>query len=47
MSRQTFVAIAYSHVRREERAGSWVAFQARTNVSCTASSASKAAPSMR
>jgi hypothetical protein len=47
MSRQMFVAIAYNQVRTDPRAGSCSARQARTMVSCTASSASKPDPSMR
>jgi hypothetical protein len=42
MSRQTFVAIRYSHDRIAERPSNRSRlFQARTNVSWTASSASK------
>lgn len=48
MSRQTFVAIRYSHERRLDRPSNFSWFrQARTMVSCTASSASKEEPSMR
>ena len=47
-SRQTFVAIRYSHDRIEDRPSNPSApFQARSIVSCTASSASKADPSIR
>ena len=47
-SRQTLVAMRYSHVRSDERSSNRSACcQARTIVSCTASSASKAEPSMR
>jgi hypothetical protein len=48
MSRQTLVAMRYSHERSWERPSNRSRdFQARTMVSCTASSASKAEPSMR
>ncbi len=48
MSRHTLVAIRYSHVRSAARPSKPSNFdQARTIVSCTASSASKADPSMR
>ena len=48
MSRHTLVAIRYSHVRSCERPWNPSNFdQARSSVSCTASSASKAEPSMR
>jgi hypothetical protein len=48
MSRQTLVAIRYSQDRTAERPSKLSAFfQARTIVSWTASSASKAEPSMR
>jgi hypothetical protein len=47
-SRQTFVAIRYSHDRSAERPSkSARPRQARTIVSCTASSASKEEPSIR
>jgi hypothetical protein len=48
MSRQTLVAIRYSQDRTAERPSNESAFfQARTMVSWTASSASKAEPSIR
>ena len=48
MSRQTFVAIRYSHDRSEERPSNRSKLrQARTIVSCTASSASNDEPSIR
>jgi hypothetical protein len=48
MSRQTLVAIRYSHDRSEERPSNLsMAFQARMRVSCTASSASEPEPSIR
>jgi hypothetical protein len=48
MSRQTLVAIRYNHDRRLERPSKRSpARHARTIVSCTASSASKADPSIR
>ena len=48
MSKQTLVAILYSHERSDERPSNRsAAFQARTSVSCTASSASNAEPSIR
>lgn len=48
MSRHTFVAIRYSHERSEERPSNLSKLrQARTSVSWTASSASKAEPSIR
>jgi hypothetical protein len=48
MSRHTLVAMRYSHDRSAERPSKpSMAFQARTIVSCTASSASKPEPSMR
>lgn len=48
MSRQTFVAMRYSHERSEERPSNLSKLrQARTSVSWTASSASKAEPSIR
>ena len=47
-SKQTFVAIRYNHERTDERPSKRSnARHARTMVSCTASSASKAEPSMR
>jgi hypothetical protein len=47
-SRHTLVAIRYSHERNEERPSNpSAAFQARSIVSCTTSSASKADPSIR
>jgi hypothetical protein len=46
--RQTFVAILYSHERTEDRPSNFsYERQARTMVSCTASSASADEPSMR
>jgi len=48
MSRQTFVAIRYSHDRRAARPSKRsIAFHARTSVSWTASSASNVEPSIR
>ena len=48
MSRQTLVAMRYSQERTAERPSKLSAFfQARTIVSCTASSASNADPSIR
>ena len=48
MSRHTFVAMRYSHDRTDERPSKLAAFrQARTSVSCTASSASNTDPSIR
>ena len=48
MSRQTLVAMRYSQERRADRPSKRSKFRhARTMVSCTASSASKAEPSMR
>jgi hypothetical protein len=48
MSRHTLVAIRYSHDRSEARPSKRVKPRhARTIVSCTASSASNAEPSMR
>lgn len=48
MSRQTLVAMRYSQERSEERPSNLSKLrQARTSVSCTASSASKAEPSIR
>ena len=48
MSVHTLVAMRYSHERSEERPSKrWWARHALTMVSCTASSASEAAPSMR
>ena len=47
-SRQTFVAIRYSQDRSDDRPSNpSAAFHARSMVSCTASSASKADPSIR
>lgn len=47
-SMQTLVAMRYSQDRREERPSNFATpFQARTIVSCTASSASNAEPSIR
>jgi hypothetical protein len=48
MSRHTFVAILYSHERNDERPSNRSRLRhARTNVSWTASSASKAEPRIR
>ena len=48
MSRHTFVAILYSQERTEDRPSKRsMAFQARSRVSCTASSASEPEPSIR
>ncbi len=47
MSSETFVAIRYSHERRDDLPSNRSKLRhARTNVSCTASSASKAEPSI-
>ncbi len=48
MSTHTLVAILYSHERSDERSSNRSPpFQARTSVSCAASSASAAQPSIR
>ena len=48
MSRHTLVAIRYSQDRTDERPSNWADDrQARSIVSCTASSASKPEPSIR
>jgi len=48
MSRQTLVAMRYNHERSDERPSkSPILRQARTIVSCTASSASNDEPSIR